>query len=474
MKVSLPHRLAAAAMLGLLSACSFIPVYERPVAPVAEAFPNSAPQEGRPATELAWQEFVTDARMRMLVDAALQNNRDLRVAVLNVEQARALAGVQRADLLPTVGLGASGNRVPNGEGGVASTYSVGFVVSAFELDLFGRVRSLSEAAAARYLASDEGRRAAQVALIAAVMNAELAVRADDELLLVTQRTLESREEALKLVRLRFEGGASAEPELRTAESVVASARATVLALQRQRAQDQNALVLLLGQPLPAGLPPAPPLQDVSFADLPAGVPSDVLLQRPDVRQAEQALLAANANIGAARANFFPRITLTGSIGTASTELSGLFHNTAWTFAPQLVLPLFDAGRNQATLDATQAARDIGVAQYEKTIQVAFREVADTLAGQATLGEQLAAQQALAAAETRRLELSQLLYQGGVATLLDRLDAERAALAARQLVVQVQLARLQNQVLLYRVLGGGAGPGIAADIAGTPTNAAPAR
>ncbi|HEY6134809.1 MAG TPA: efflux transporter outer membrane subunit [Rubrivivax sp.] len=461
MNTTFARRVASAALALLLSACSFIPVYERPAAPVAPAFPDAAGAAGRPAADIAWADFLTDARMRMLVEAALQNNRDLRIAVLNVEQARALAGAQRADLLPSVGLGASGNRIPNGEGGIASTYSVGFVVSAFELDLFGRIRSLSEAAAARYLASEEGRRAAQVALIAAVANAELAVRADDELLLVTQRTLASREEGLKLVRARFEGGASAEPELRSAESVVASARATVLALQRQRSQDLNALVLLLGQPLPAGLPPAPPLADLSFADLPPGLPSEVLLQRPDVRQAEQLLLSANANIGAARANFFPRITLTGSIGTASTELSGLFHNTAWTFAPQLVLPLFDAGRNQSNLEATEAARGIAVAQYEKTVQVAFREVADTLAGRATLGEQLAAQQALAAAETRRLELSQLLYQGGVATLLDRLDAERAALAARQLLVQVQLARLQNQVLLYRVLGGGAGPGLAA-------------
>jgi NodT family efflux transporter outer membrane factor (OMF) lipoprotein len=443
------------AAAALLAGCSFIPTYERPAAPVAAAFPQASSDAGTAAAALAWTDFLPDARLRALVDIALQNNRDLRVAVLNVEQTRALLGVQRADRWPSVNGIAAASRAPNSTGVQTTTYTLGVSVAAFELDLFGRVKSLSEAALARYLASDEGRRAAQVSLIAAVASADLALRADDELLEVTQRTLASREEGQKLIRVRFEGGVSAEPELRSGESLVAAARASLIALQRQRGLDLNALVLLLGQPLPEALPVATGLNDLRFADLPAGLPSEVLLQRPDVRQAEQTLIAANANIGAARAAFFPRITLTGSAGFASTQLSGLFDNTAWTFAPQLLQPLFDAGRNRDNLAATRAAHDIAVAQYEKAIQVAFREVADALAGRATLGEQLAAQHAQADAEARRLELAELLYRGGVATQLDRLDAERATLAARQAVVQLQLARLQNAVQLYRVLGGGA-------------------
>ena len=445
------------ALVLLLSACSFIPTYERPPAPVAATFPDAAaaPGAGTPTADLPWAEFITDARLRLLVDTALKNNRDLRIATLNVEQVRAQLGLARADLLPSVGAGLAASSTPGAAGNVRSI-SAGLTVSSFELDLFGRVKSLSEAAAARYLASDEGRRAAQVALVAGVANAELALRADDELLRITERTLASREEALKLVRVRFDGGVSAEPELRSADSLLAAARANVLALRRQRAQDLNALVLLLGQGVPTDLPAAAPLAASALPAVPVGLPSDVLLQRPDIRQAEQQLIAANANIGAARAAFFPRITLTGSAGVASSSLSSLFDNTVYSFTGQLLQPIFDAGRNRANLDAAKSGREIAVAQYEKAIQSAFREVADALAGRATLGEQLAAQQAQADAETRRLELAELLFQGGTASALDRLDAERSALAARQAVVQLQLAQQQNAVLLYRVLGGGAG------------------
>ena len=433
----------------LLSACSFAPVHERPTAPVAAAFPQKAADSGTPAAELPWSEFLADARLKALVELALKNNRDLRIAALNVEQVRAQLGVQRADQWPTLGGGFTGGRQPAG-----NAYTLGMQVTAFELDLFGRVKNLSEAALARYFASDEGRRAVHAGLVAGVAAADLAVRADDELLALTQRTLASRNEGLRLVKLRFDGGVAAEPELRNADSLVAAARVNLAALQRQRSQDLNALVLLLGQPLPPDVPPAGELATLRLADLPAGLPSDVLLQRPDVRQAEQQLMAANANIGAARAAFFPRISLTGSAGFASNQLSGLFDNTAWTFTGQLLQPIFDAGRNSANLAGAQAARDISIAQYEKTVQTAFREVADALAGRATLGEQLAAQQAQADAEARRLALAELLFQGGVANALERLDAERATLAARQAVVQLQLARLQNAVQLYRVLGGG--------------------
>jgi outer membrane protein, multidrug efflux system len=307
-----------------------------------------------------------------------------------------------------------------------------------------------------------------VALVAAVASADLAMRADDALLALTQRALASRQEALKLVQLRFDGGVSAEPELRSAESLQAAARASLAALQRQRAQNRNALVLRLGQGLPADLPPATGLP--TLPELPAGVPSEVLLRRPDIRAAEQRLIAANANIGAARAAFFPRISLTGSAGFASNELGNLFDNTAWSFTGQLLQPLFDAGRNRANLASAQAGRDIAVAQYEGAIQVAFREVADALAGRATLGEQLAAQQVQADAETRRQKLADLLYEGGVSNALDRLDAERSSLAAQQAVVQLQLAQQLNAVQMFSALGGGAGPGLQAPAAAQSADA----
>ena len=453
-----PGLLAAAAALVLLAGCSSAPRHERPALPVAESFPAAAaaPAASAPAAAaIAWPAFITDARSQRLVELALQGNRDLRVAVLNVEQARGALGVQRADQLPTLGVGASASRSATGGGASAGSYAAGLQVSAFELDLFGRVKSLTDAAAARYLATEEGRRAAQLSLVAAVVQADLALRASEELLALTRRTQATREASLALVQRRVDVGAAAEPELRAAESLVAAARATAAALERQRQLDTNAIVLLLGQPLPAGLPAATPLAEARFAELPAGLPSEVLLQRPDVRQAEQALVAANADIGAARAAFFPRITLTGSLGVASTELGTLFDKAgAWSIAGQLLQPLFDAGRNRANLAASEARRDIAVAQYEKAVQSAFREVADALAGRATLGEQLAAQQAQATAEARRLALAERLLAGGAASALDRLDAERSALAAQQAVVQLQLAQAQNAVQLYRVLGGG--------------------
>lgn len=438
-----------AMLAALLGGCALTPAYERPAAPVAADFPAAAANAGLPAAQLDWARFITDPRSQALVRAALANNRDLRIALLNVEQARAALGVVRADRLPSVGVGAAASRSSASDG-----YTAGLSLTSFELDLFGRVKSLGEAAAARLLASDEARRAVQLSLVTAVADTELALRADAALIALTAEVLASREASLKLVRLKFDAGAAAEPELRASESLVAGARAGAAALERRRAQRRNALVLLLGGPLPADLPGATLLQTQTFADLPAGLPSEVLLQRPDVRQAEQLLIAANANIGAARAAFFPRISLTGSFGFASSDLSALFDQTAWSFAPQLLMPLFDAGRNQANLASAEAARDIALAAYEKSIQTAFREVADALAARATLGEELAAQRAQAEAEARRLALAEQLLAAGAASLLDRLDAERAALAARQAVIQLELAQRQNALLLYRVLGGG--------------------
>ena len=440
-----------------LSACSMIPTYERPAAPVPAAFPaGGATSATQAASDIDWRAYFGDARLKALIELSLQNNRDLRVAIATIEQARAQYGVRRADELPSVGAGISASRTPTATGPVRS-YTAGVQVTAFELDFFGRVRSLSQVALEQYLGTEEARKTVQISLIAGVANGYLALRADDELLTLTQRTVATREESMRLTKLRFDNGAASELDFRQAESLLEGARATLAQLQRQRAQDENALALLLGAPLPADLPAGLALDNAQLlAELPAGVPSEVLTRRPDVLQAERTLRASNANIGAARAAFFPRISLTGSAGVASSTLGDLFKggNFVWTFAPQLLQPIFDAGRNQAGLDSARAGRDIAVAQYEKAIQSAFREVADALAGRATLGEQLRAQRAQANAEQVRFNLADLRYRNGAASYLDVLDAQRSLFTAQQAALQVQAAQVQNLVTLYKVLGGG--------------------
>jgi multidrug efflux system outer membrane protein len=317
------------------------------------------------------------------------------------------------------------------------------------------VRSLTDAALQQFFASQEAREAAQISLVAAVANAYLTLLADDAQLDVARKTLGTREESYTLLKARFDNGAASEYDFAQAQSLVEGARAALALLQRQRAQDQNALVLLVGQPLPNDLPPGLALEQQGLlAELPAGLPSELLERRPDVRQAERQLQAANANIGAAKAAFFPRITLTGSIGLASEDLGGLFNNRAWQFAPRITLPIFDAGANQANLEVSQANRDIAVASYERSIQVAFREVADALAGRATLGEQLRAQRAQAQAEETRFRLADLRFQNGASSYLDVLDAQRSLFQVQQGVVIAQATQVQNLVTLYKVLGGG--------------------
>lgn len=450
--------LAASLSLGLLSACSLTPEYERPVAPVPTTFAGSVSEAAVPVLP-AWSDFVADDRLRQVVTLALQNNRDLRVAMANVEQVRAQYRIQRASQAPTVNLGVTGNRQASEGGDITSTYTAGLLVSAWEIDFFGRLGSLKEAALAQYLASEESARAAQTSLVASVISTWLSLQADEELLSFTQQTQATREDSLRLTRLRFDNGAASALDLRQAESLAASARATLAQQQRQRSQDLNALALLVGQAVPASLLPSVPKEvDRSslLRDVPEGLPSDLLERRPDIRQAEQQLLAANANIGAARAAFFPRISLTTSLGSASTELYGLFKDGSWgfTLAPQALLPIFDLGRNQAALDASKASREAAVAQYEKAIQVAFREVSDALAGRATLGEQIQAQQSLVQSESERLRLAELRYRNGVASFLEVLDAQRSLFAAQQALTQTRLARQLNQVALYKALGGG--------------------
>jgi multidrug efflux system outer membrane protein len=461
--------LLAVSAAALFAGCSMIPTYERPAAPVSGSFPAyasasagaTAPAPDAPlAASVAWQDFFSDAKLKRLIELSLANNRDLRVAVLNIEQARAQYQIRRSDQLPTVSAGISGSRSPKSEGGISSSYTAGLTVTAFELDFFGRVSSLKEAALSQYLATEEGRKSAQISLIGAVANTYLSILADEELLEITRQTLKTREESMKLSKLRFDNGVTSELDFRQAESLLEAARVAYAQQQRQRALDENALTLLVGQPLAGELPtaaPSVPLVEARLmADVPAGLPSDLLTNRPDIRQAEQLLLAANANIGAARAAFFPKIALTVGAGSASSHLSGLFESGAWgwTLAPQLLLPIFDAGRNSANLGSAQAGRDIAIAQYEKAIQTGFREVADALATRATLADQLRAQQAQANAEGVRFKLSDLRYQNGVASYLDLLDAQRSLFTARQAVVQTRLAQLQSQVTLYKTLGGG--------------------
>ena len=440
----------------LLAGCSMIPKYERPAAPVASAFPYPSAQEGTPAADLAWEQFFGDARLRALVAAGLRNNRDLRVAVLNIAQARAQYDIRNADRLPNVGATVSATRAPNTQGEQATTLQANLAFASWELDFFGRVASLSEAALAQYLATEEGRKAAQVTLVASIANTWLNLAADEELLALTRQTLETRQESLRLTRMRFDAGASSEIDFRLAQSLHETARATLAQLQRQRAIDLNALALLVGEPVAPDYQVGITTEGVRLPDVPAGLPSEVLVRRPDVRQAEQQLVAANANIGAARAAFFPRISLTAGIGTASPDLSGLFSGGSWgyTVAPSLLQPIFDAGRNRAGLASAQAARDIALAQYERAIQQAFRDVADALAGRATFSDQVQAQANVVEAESVRYRLARLRYENGVASYLDLLDAQRSLFAAQQGLVQARLARLQNQVQLYRSLGGG--------------------
>ncbi len=458
--------LLAAAAATMIAGCSLTPELVRPAAPVAPAFPPhaAAPTDaGRAAVDIGWREFFPDARLQALIASALENNRDLRIAALRIEEARAQYNVQAADLLPNVNAGVSGSRSRT-PGGVSATgrplvtnvYQVGLSLASFELDFFGRVRSLNEAALAAYLATEEAQRAAQISLVAETAKADLSELGAGEQLVLAQRTLEGREQGYKLSRQRFDVGASSALDLRLNETLVQSARVSVLQLQRQRAQARNALTLLVGTPL-GDLPTGADLssQNVVTA-IPAGLPSDLLTNRPDIRAAESRLVAANANIGAARAAFFPRISLTAALGTASTALSGLFEagSMSWSFTPQLALPIFDAGRNRGNLDLAVVRRDLAVTDYERTIQGAFREAADALVARGTLEEQVEAQRLVREAQADRLNLADQRFRAGVASTLDVLDAQRELFTAEQSLVQTRLLRLTNAVDVYRTLGGG--------------------
>lgn len=448
---------------GLLCACSLAPTYQQPQAPVASAYPTQASEKNGDASAIGWREFFPDPRLQALIATALENNRDLRTAALRIEEARALYNVQSADLLPTLNATANGSRVRTpgrlsltGIPVVTSNYQVGLAMPSFELDFFGRVRSLNDAALAQYLATEEAGRAAMISLVAEVAKAYLAERSLAEQYELARMTLESRESAYRLAKQRFDVGAASALDLKQNEILTQTARTSLATLARQHAQAINALTLLVGKPL-AGLPPKHSLAEQNIiTDIPAGVPSDLLVRRPDIRAAEQRLKAANANIGAARAAFFPRISLTANIGLASTELSDLFESgsRAWTFSPQIVQPIFDAGRNRGNLTLAEVRKSIAIADYEKTIQTAFREVADALDARAMLDEQIDAQRAVQDAQAERLRLADLRYKSGVASSLDVLDAQRELFSAQQALIQARQLKLTNAIDLYRALGGG--------------------
>ncbi|MQA18930.1 efflux transporter outer membrane subunit [Rugamonas rivuli] len=477
-KPVLPLAVLAAA---LLSACSMAPTYQRPAAPVAAAFPadtagaaarTSVPLPlaagAREAVDTGWRDYFADPRLQQLIAAALENNRDLRTAALRIEEARAQYDIQSADRLPNLNANAAVTKAktpaflsPSGQTSIGKRYDAGLAISAFELDFFGRVKSLNDAALAAYLATSEARQAAQISLVAQVAQAYYTERAYAEQYALAQQTYDARARTYKLTQQRAEVGASSRLDLRSSETLMETARAAALTLARQRAQADNALTLLVGQPASganAGAAGAMPsdrqIDDLSA--LPAGLPSDLLARRPDLRAAEQRLISANANIGAARAAFFPRISLTAALGSSSPSLNGLFDggSGSWSFAPQLTLPIFDAGRNRANLGLAEVRKNIAVADYEKAIQTAFREVADALAARDYLGEQVAAQRAVQEAQADRLKLLQLRQDNGVASSLDVLDAQRELFSAQQALVQARLLRTTSAIDLYRALGGG--------------------
>lgn len=462
--------LLIAAMIVCLAGCTMAPTYTRPEAPVPAAWPTGPAYKhattasvSPSAADIKWRDFFVDEKMRKVIDLALANNRDLRVAALNIEKAQAQYRIQRAELFPAVNAAGSGSkqRLPadisgTGQPETITQYGVNLGISSWELDFFGRVRSLKDRALEQYLATEQARRGAQISLVAEVANAYLTLAADRESLKLVQSTLEAQQATYNLIKRRYEVGASSELDLRQSQTRVDTARVDIARYTGQVALDENALSLLVGSPVPAELLSGELDAVTVLTDITPGLPSEVLQRRPDILQAENQLKAANANIGAARAAFFPRITLTTGIGTASDQLSGLFKtgSAAWSFAPQIILPIFDAGSNMANLDAAIADRDIYLAQYEKVIQSAFREVADALAQRGTIGDQVDAQQSLVHAASESYRLSDARYTRGIDSYLTVLDAQRSLYGAQQGLIALRLARFTNRVTLYKVLGGG--------------------
>jgi outer membrane protein, multidrug efflux system len=468
-----------AATLAALSACTMEPHYSRPTAPVAPTWNGNAAGavDNADVAELGWRQFFPDPVLQRLIGLALANNRDLRVAVLNVQATQAQYRIQRADLFPTVaatGLeevehypaGVLGGSTAGAAGGVGAVvpggetfrfFELGVGFTSYEIDLFGKIRSMNHAALEQYFASAETRRSSQLTLVAEVASAYLAILADETILKVTRETLDSQTASYDLTRKSLDAGTTTAVALRQAASTVDTARANLAEYTRQAAQDRNALMILIGVPIPEDIVFSTDINAQTMsADLPVGVPSEVLARRPDVLAAEHQLVAANADIGAARAAFFPSITLTGNYGTASTQLSGLFKkgSSAWTFSPQISVPIFAGGANVANLDLSKIEKNVYIAQYEKALQTAFREVDDALAARGTLDDQLAAQRQLLDDSSEEYRLADMRFRNGIDSFLPVLDAQRTLYSAQLAVVSLELQRLQNMATLYKALGGG--------------------
>lgn len=470
-KQALMFTLAAAVSL-TLAGCSMAPRYERPAAPVADAWPSGAAYDSAPpsettAADVPWREFVRDEKLEKVIEQALANNRDLRSALANIQSARAQYRIQRADLFPRINGAVNATRSENfnqftGAGGTIENefYTATIGLSAFEIDLFGRVRSLSKAAVETYLATEEAARATRISLIAETASAYLTLAADSSQHELSRRTVESAQRTMEVTRKRLEAGVSSRLDVRQAETIYQQARADLASTTALIAQDRNALELLTGSRIPDELMPNElPDNHQWLADVPAGLSSSVLLSRPDVLQAEHQLKSANANIGAARAAFFPTLSLTASTGRASPELSNLFDGASiWSVAPSLTLPIFNGGANVANLSYANAQRDLYVSQYELAIQTAFKEVADALAIRGTIQDQLDAQRALVDAAADSYQLAEARYTKGVDTFLNALDAQRTLYNAEKSLVSARLTASANVVTLYRVLGGGLADG----------------
>ncbi len=469
---------ASAAMALLMTGCASVGeesperTADAATAAVATQWPADvhpalhANAQGAVAAELSWRSYIAYAPLQALIATALDNNRDLRVALLRVQEARAAYAIQRADQFPTVGLSgqAARSRVPGdlnatGRSAIGSEYRAGVGITSWEIDLWGRVQSLNEAALQQFLATEQAQRGMRAALIAEVANAYIGLRELDERLAIARQTIATRQESFRIFSRREQVGSASRLELTQVETLLIQARTLAAQLEQMRAAQAHAITLLAGTPI--DLPQvanteAALLDQDMFMPLRAGLPADLLVLRPDIHAAERQLHAARANVRAARAAFLPRIALTGSLGSASAELDGLFKGSsrAWTFAPSISLPLFDAGRLRAHLDVAKVRTDLAVAHYEKTIQTAFREVSDALSNQHWLAEQLALQRSALDVQMRRTRLAQLRYDAGATTYLDVLDSQRDLLNAQQQLVQVRRALLSNQIVLYAALGGG--------------------
>jgi multidrug efflux system outer membrane protein len=506
MSTMMKQTMSSLAVAALMSGCSLAPTYERPVAPVAPAFPVGAAYDGVPvaaadavpAAQIAWRDYFADANLRQVIALALANNRDLRVSALNIETARAQYDIQTAALLPNLSanIGESAQRVPghvigaasgvgtgvgngvgngngatttaNGRAIISRSYSANLALASYELDFFGKLRNLSQAGLETYLGTEEARRAQQIALVSQVAIAWLTLAADQQRLKLAGETVASQQTSYDLSRKRLEAGATSGVDVYDAQTSVETAKNDLAVYTAQVAIDVNALTLLVGSPLPPALQPKGDLDNVTqLAPIPAGLPSSLLQSRPDVLQAERSLRAANANIGVARAAFFPSISLTASGGSASSNLSGLFKggSGAWSFAPSINLPIFDGGVNRANLKIARVSDQIAVAQYEKAIQTAFGEVSDALATRGTIDARINAQLALVEAATKSYRIYDARYKQGADTYLNALLAQRTLYAAQQGLITTRLARSSNAVTLYKVLGGGWQPEAVASTAG---------